>query len=96
MDAAKGVSATFWKNIPVSVSVQGTGSVDSTPAGITGCTSTCTGQFAPGLSYIKLTASPEANFDHWEGCGDNVNGNVCSIPANHGSTPAPVKAVFKS
>jgi hypothetical protein len=96
MDAAKGVSATFWQNIPLTVAVQGTGSVDSAPAGITGCTSTCSGQFTPGLYYIVLTASPSANFDHWVGCGDNVNANVCQIPANHGASPPTVTAVFKS
>jgi hypothetical protein len=63
----------------VTVNFAGTGlrTVASSPAGFA-CSSTCTGNFAPGTT-ISLTANPNgSNFGGWAGC-DSVSGQVCSL-----------------
>ena len=61
MNAAESVTATFVQDVTLSVSVTGSGTVTSSPAGIN-CPSTCSANFAPG-TQVTLTATP-AN-----GCG---------------------------
>ncbi len=59
----------------------GSGSVDSTPTGIT-CNAACGSQSAPFLSgtTVTLIASPSADslFPIWSGC-DSVSGGTCTV-----------------
>lgn len=63
----------------LTVSVSGTGSVTSNPAGISSCVSICSANFASGAA-ITLTATPtgSATSVTWSGC-DTVSGLVCTI-----------------
>ena len=63
----------------LTVRVSGTGSVSSSPAGISSCLSTCSANFASGTA-ITLTATPtgSATSVAWSGC-DTVSGLVCNI-----------------
>jgi len=63
----------------LTVSVSGTGSVSSSPGGISSCLSTCSANFASGTA-ITLTATPtgSATSVAWSGC-DRVSGLVCNI-----------------
>lgn len=59
----------------------GSGSVDSTPAGIA-CGASCASQSAPflGGSTVTLTATPSADslYPTWTGC-DSVSGGTCTV-----------------
>lgn len=78
MGAARTITATFTLDTPppavtypLTVTVQGPGSVNSAPAGITGCTATagdCTERYDAG-TFVTLTATPSAGstFLGWSG-----------------------------
>lgn len=72
----------------LSVTVVGTGSVNSNPAGINTCTSNCTALFNRGTA-VTLTASG-ANFTGWSGGGCSGTGS-CIVPLNANTT---VSATF--
>jgi len=78
------VSVTF-SSLPaqVSVTVSGSGTVASAPAGIT-CPGTCTAPFANGTA-ITLTATPAAgaNFTGFSGA---CTGTTCQLTATRGQT----------
>ena len=80
MTADRTVTATFvpvQRTLSVNKSGSGTGTVTSSPAGIS-CGATCSAQFANGTS-VTLTATPTAGFfNGWTGC-DSVNGNQCTV-----------------
>lgn len=63
----------------------GTGTVTSTPAGIT-CGATCGALFANGTS-VNLTATADngSTFGNWSGC-DLLAGNVCTVVMNDNRT----------
>ncbi len=80
-----GVTATFdleskpnLKNLTVSKTGTGSGTVKSSPAGID-CGSTCMAEFEDGKE-VTLKASAEAGsvFNSWKGC-DVVNGRECKV-----------------
>jgi len=85
MTAAQSVTATFVPaTFPLTVSLVGTGSVSSAPAGIT-CPSTCSANFNSGV-LVTLTAAPAAGFTFggWSG--------VCSGVATCAVTMTAAKA----
>jgi hypothetical protein len=85
MTAAQSVTATFVPaSFPLTVSLVGTGSVSSAPAGIT-CPSTCSTNFSSGV-LVTLTATPAAGFTFggWSG--------VCSGVATCAVTMTAAKA----
>jgi hypothetical protein len=69
----------------VSVTVIGTGSVTSAPAGITCPSAACIAQFPAGQT-MGLNAMPASGTSvTWAGC-TKVNGNTCSVLVTTGST----------
>jgi hypothetical protein len=66
----------------VSVTIVGTGTVTSSPAGINCTTGTCTGTFAIG-TQVTLTATPGTNFlfGGWSGAGCSGTG-TCVLTVN--------------
>jgi hypothetical protein len=98
MDAAKSVSANFTANpgpftLTVAKSGAGTGTVTSTPSGIS-CGTTCSASFASG-TVVSLTATPDSGstFAGWSGaCSGTGACSVTmdaakSVSANFNSTP---------
>ena len=84
MDAAKSVTATFTLKaftLTVAKNGSGTGTVTSSPAGIT-CGATCSASFNSGTS-VTLTAAPSANstFAGWSGC-DSTAATSCTVAMN--------------
>ena len=78
--AAKNVTATFSQiTHDVNVTVNGTGSVSSDPAGIS-CPSTCSHAFNQG-QQITLTATPGENkqFNGWSGDCSTTNAATCTV-----------------
>jgi len=76
------VTATFTAvRANISVTIVGTGSVTSSPAGIS-CPSTCVASFAIG-AQVKLTATPGTNFVFagWSGGGCSGTG-TCTMTVN--------------
>jgi phospholipase C len=79
MSAAETVSATFNAGVGLTVaeSGTGTGTVTSSPAGIT-CPGTCSADFAPN-SQVTLTATPNSNYS-FGGWGGNCSGtSTCTV-----------------
>jgi hypothetical protein len=81
MANARSVNATFMlKQFTLTVTKTGIGSgtVTSSPAGIS-CGTTCAGNFTINTT-VTLTATPSllSIFTGWTGC-DAVNGNVCTV-----------------
>lgn len=71
----------------LTVQVTGTGSVTSSPAGITACTATCTANFT-GNSSVTLTAAPGSNFA-FAGFSTNctpTNALTCSVTMSAAET----------
>jgi hypothetical protein len=82
INGARRVSARFdLPTITVTSSGLGTGTVISTPSGIS-CPGVCTAKFAP-LATVTLTAAPAAGsaFQGWQGC-DHPNGTSCTVSVN--------------
>jgi Divergent InlB B-repeat domain len=80
MNSPQSVSATFVQAVPLSVSVTGSGTVTSSPSGIS-CPSSCGANFAPG-TQVTLTATPASGwkFNGWSGaCGGT---GTCSVTMN--------------
>lgn len=67
--------------LTVNFSGAGSGTVNSTPAGL-GCATACSGTF-PSASGISLTAAPNSSstFGSWLGC-DTVSGQTCNLTLN--------------
>ncbi|HEU5335739.1 MAG TPA: alkaline phosphatase family protein [Terriglobales bacterium] len=86
------VSATFSAASPakLTVTVSGSGTVTSTPAGIS-CPGTCTASF-PGGSNVALTATP-ASGDSFSGFSGACSGQSCEV-ALAGGASAQVTATF--
>ena len=72
------VSAQFDPNLIVTRAGNGTGTVTSSPAGIS-CGATCSARFGFGSS-VTLTASPSAgsHFTSWSGC-TSTSGATCTV-----------------
>ena len=86
MTASRSVTAAFTlKKVRLTVSPTGTGtgSVSSSPAGISKCTAgggACSAEFDHGTA-VKLTAAPGAgSTTSWTGC-DSSSGNTCNLHA---------------
>jgi hypothetical protein len=80
MNAAASVTATFVQNVALSVSVTGSGTVTSSPAGIN-CPSTCSANFA-SATQVTLTATP-ANGWGFSGWGGACSGaGSCVVTMN--------------
>jgi hypothetical protein len=81
MNAAESVTATFVQNVALSVTVTGSGSVMSSPTGIS-CPSTCSANFAAG-AQVTLTATPANGwgFSGWGGACSGVGNCVVTMNA---------------
>ncbi|MCR4279398.1 MAG: hypothetical protein NUV78_01530 [Candidatus Zambryskibacteria bacterium] len=91
MDSAKSTSANFsTNNYTLSASVSGSGSVNSSPAGISNCTSSCSASYAYNTA-VTLTATPNAgqNFSGWSGSCSGTGSCVVTM-----STARSVTATF--
>jgi trimeric autotransporter adhesin len=88
MTAAQSVTATFAvpATFPLTVSLVGTGSVTSAPAGIT-CPSTCSANFNSGV-LVNLTATPATGFTFggWSGVCSGVATCAVSMTAAKSAT----------
>jgi hypothetical protein len=88
------ITANFSRPI-LSVTVMGTGSVNSNPAGINICTSNCTAPFNRGTA-VTLTASG-ANFTGWSGGCSGIGVCIVTLNANTSVTatfgPVAVSAI---
>ncbi len=71
----------------LTLNVLGLGQVRSTPAGIEGCTGTCSARFDLG-THVALEAEPADGwrFVGWLGCGDEPGPHVIRVEANRGCT----------
>jgi phospholipase C len=90
VSGSQSVSVTFSPAPPVqlSVSVSGSGTVASTPAGIT-CPGTCTASFPSG-TIVTLAAEPSPGY-HFSGFGGACSGVTCQLAM---SQNASVSAAF--
>ena len=81
MNSPQSVSATFTQRFTLSASVSGSGSVTSSPAGVT-CPSTCNASFAAGTS-VTLTATPANGwgFAGWSGACSGFGNCVVTMNA---------------
>jgi hypothetical protein len=81
--AARAVTATFARvyTLTVQKSGIGSGTVTSSPAGIS-CGSNCSAAFISGTK-VTLTATPSmlTIFTGWSGC-DSTSGNTCTVNMN--------------
>jgi pro-kumamolisin-like protein/List-Bact-rpt repeat protein len=79
INAAESVTATFVQNVALSVSVTGSGTVTSSPAGIS-CPSTCSENLAPG-TQVTLTATPASGsgFEGWSGACSGFDNCVVTM-----------------
>jgi hypothetical protein len=80
MSAAESVTATFVQAVTLSVSVTGSGTVTSSPAGIN-CGSSCSAGYAPG-TQVTLTAAPASGwkFNGWSNACSGTG--TCSVTMN--------------
>ncbi|MBF0567405.1 MAG: RICIN domain-containing protein [Nitrospirae bacterium] len=78
ISAKTAVKATFLPLYTLNVSTTGSGTVVSTPSGIS-CGSSCSTQYASGTSVV-LTATPSSGYglSSWTGC-DSTNGTQCTV-----------------
>lgn len=88
------VSATFGQpasDVQLQVTVSGTGTVASSPAGIS-CPQTCTASFPAGTKLVLTAAAGEDNNSTFAGWGGACSGNsICNITLNSNQT---VSATF--
>lgn len=91
MNGPQTVTATFIPPAPattltVEISGTGSGTVTSAPAGINGCTATCSANF-PLLTDVTLTASPTggSTFAGWNGAGCSGTG-PCTVDMTSSQT----------
>jgi hypothetical protein len=94
MNAAESVTATFVQDVALSVSVTGSGSVTSSPAGIN-CPSTCSANFTPA-TQVTLTATPASdwNFSGWGGACSGVGNCVVTMSAAQSVTATFVQTQY--
>lgn len=91
LGAAAGVTATFQQTHGITVTVVGSGSVSSSPAGINSCTAsggTCTATFADN-ALVTLTATASGStFSGWTGggCGGTGTCGITLTGANASTT----------
>jgi hypothetical protein len=80
ISAAESVTATFVQAVTLSVSVTGSGTVTSSPAGIS-CGSNCSAGYAPG-TQVTLTAAPASGwkFNGWTNACSGTG--TCSVTMN--------------
>ncbi len=75
----------------LSLTVNGSGTVHSSPGTDLACTSSCNQSYTPGtVVTLTPTANGSSYFSAWSGC-DSVNGNVCTVTM---STAKSVTATF--
>ncbi|MFM7718333.1 MAG: InlB B-repeat-containing protein, partial [Actinomycetota bacterium] len=88
VNAAKSASVTFASLEPVVAAVVGTGSVTSTPAGITDCASSCSASFPFGSALTLVASSPESSrFSGWSGaCATWGTTPTCVVTVASGMT----------
>jgi hypothetical protein len=97
MNSDQAVTATFVPTYAVTVTVTGTGTVGSSPAGISACaagTGTCSARFNQGTN-ITLTETPGSSFVFrtWgSACASSASGTTC--PLNNISADQTVTAAF--
>jgi hypothetical protein len=87
MSADKTVTATFGPTVALTVAKSGSGTVTSSPTGIS-CGSDCTENYASG-AIVTLTAAPASGwqFAGWAGCTPNAaNPKQCTITLNAAAT----------
>jgi hypothetical protein len=93
MDAVKFISADFEKGVPITVVIDGNGTVSGPDLSCSG--NTCSGLFFP-QGYVEFTATAAAgsHFDYWTGCPQDKDlpANVCKQHAN--TLDPTVHAVF--
>jgi hypothetical protein len=79
INAAESVTATFVQDVALSVSVTGSGTVTSSPTGIS-CPSTCSENLAPG-TQVTLTATPAngSGFEGWSGACSGFDNCVVTM-----------------
>lgn len=89
--AACGETTTQPTTYSVNVSITGSGSISSSPSGIS-CTGTCSADFSEN-AIVTLTATPADGFilDGWGGDCLSTTGNTCSLTMNGNKT---VSAIF--
>jgi len=83
MNTAQTVTATFITNPTLTVSTfgPGSGSIISSPAGVS-CIGSCSANFISGTSVtLTATAAAGSTFVKWNGC-DSVAGNSCTVVMN--------------
>ena len=81
MNAAESVTATFVQNVVLSVTVSGSGTVTSSPTGIS-CPSTCSASYAQG-TQVTLTPAPADGwgFNGWSGACSGFDNCVVTMSA---------------
>jgi hypothetical protein len=94
MNAAESVTATFVQAYSLSVSVTGSGTVTSSPAGIN-CGSTCSANFAQG-TQVTLSATPASGwgFTGWGGACSGAGSCVVTMNAAQSVTATFVQSVY--
>jgi hypothetical protein len=75
---------------PLTVSVLGSGTVSSAPAGIAACSLTCTANFTAGTA-VSLTATPQSGFTFGSWGGACSGSGACTVTVTQASS---VTAVF--
>jgi hypothetical protein len=76
----------------------GTGSISTSPSGITNCSSSpCTGTFAAG-TQVTVTATPPNNYkiSNWSGCASVTAQNACVVKVNSNPTTVTVSYISSS
>ncbi len=94
LSGKQSVSANFTSVPPaqLTVSVSGSGTLVSNPAGIN-CPGTCTSSF-PGGTIVTLSAEPSSGY-HFAGFGGACSGTACQLTLPSGQTTS-VSAAFAS
>ena len=85
------VCPTAGPTLTVSFAGAGSGTITSSPAGLS-CTASCTTSFSSGTT-VTLTASPNGSFGGWTGC-DSVGGSGLMCTVNNLSADRTVIATF--
>ena len=94
MNSPQSVSATFIQLFTLSVTVSGSGSVTSSPAGVT-CPSTCNASFTAGTA-VTLTATPADGwgFAGWSGACSGFGNCVVTMNAAQSVTATFAQPVY--
>ncbi|MGA9389130.1 MAG: chitobiase/beta-hexosaminidase C-terminal domain-containing protein, partial [Candidatus Sulfotelmatobacter sp.] len=82
MNSAQSVTATFLPNETLTQTIVGTGSVSSSPSGIS-CPSSCSASFTYNTSVmLTATAGTGYTFTSWSGGGCSGSASTCVVPMN--------------